>query len=125
MNEQKKRLISFTLVIVVIAFVFFRESRKVFVLVVNPNTDNQGIYTIQYGSKQQVLMFENSENAKSYNQLLQKQGFNGLAVAETIRGEINLFCIRSGYECKFVCRGTQLVPPSDNAPNIPDEFTPK
>ncbi len=124
MSEQKKRLISFTLVIVVIAFAFFKGSRKVFILVVNPNTENQGIYTIQYGSKQQVLMFENSENAKSYNQLLQKQGFSGLAVAEIIRGEVNLFCIQSGYECKFVCRGTQLVPPSDNAP-IPDKFTPK
>jgi len=126
MSEQNKRLIFLALLIAVVAaFFFFKESRKVFVLLVNPYTENEGIYTRQYGSKQQVLMFENSETARRYNQLLQKQGFSSLAVVEIIRGEIDLFCIQSGYECKLVRRGTQLVPPSDNAPDIPDEFTPK
>jgi hypothetical protein len=125
MNERKNRLIFLILLIAVVAVPFFlKESRKVFVLLTNPHTQNEGIYTIRQGNKQQVIMFEKLEDAYHYDELLQKQKFSGLAIVEIRQWEVNLFCIQSLYECKLVRRGTQLVPPSDNIP-IPADLSPK
>jgi hypothetical protein len=97
-------------------------TKKVFVLLINPQSQNEGIYTISYQNTQQVLMFESEEEVARYNDLLKKQNFGGLVVEEINQWEIEAYCKTQRYECKLIKKGTQVVPPQENAPT---DFLPK
>lgn len=98
-------------------------SREVFVLLVNPYSQNEGIYSISHDNKEQILMFESREDAIRYNELLAEQDFAGLAVEEITQWEVNEFCKAQRYECKLVTQGTRIIPPQENAETdfLPEE----
>lgn len=84
---------------------------RVFVLLFNAGTDNEGIHTIRMGDRNLVLMFEQEDDATRYSLLLEAQDFPTPTVEAIQRQEIEEFCQGVGYDCKLVPAG--FVPQSD------------
>ncbi len=96
---------------------------RVFVLLFNAGTDNEGIHTIRIGDRNLVLMFEEEDDATRYALLLEAQDFPAPSVEAIDREEIEEFCHSVGYDCKFVPSGfvpqtesdrLLLAPPENN-----------
>jgi Protein of unknown function (DUF3110) len=84
---------------------------RVFVLLFNAGTDNEGIHTIRMGDRNLVLMFEDEDDATRYALLLEAQDFPAPNVESIPRAEIEDFCNSVGYDSKLVPAG--FVPQSD------------
>jgi Protein of unknown function (DUF3110) len=67
---------------------------RVFVLLFNANTDNEGIHTISIGSRNLVLMFEQEDDALRYAMLLEAQDFPVPSVEAIDKS--------AGYECYLI-----------------------
>lgn len=78
---------------------------RVFVLLFNAGTDNEGIHTIRLGDRNLVLMFEQEDDATRYALLLEAQDFPTPSVEEVERSEIEEFCESLGYDSKYVPAG--------------------
>ncbi len=78
---------------------------RVFVLLFNAGTENEGIHTIRMGDRNLVLMFEQEDDATRYALLLEAQDFPVPAVETIDRQEIEEFCEGVGYDCKLVPAG--------------------
>jgi Protein of unknown function (DUF3110) len=96
---------------------------KVFVLLFNPGTENEGIHTLSMGDRHLVLMFEDEDDATRYSLLLEAQDFLTPSIERLDRSEIEEFCEDANYEAAFVPRGFTptnqfdrflLVPPETN-----------
>jgi hypothetical protein len=85
---------------------------RVFVLLFNAGTENEGIHTIRMGDRNLVLMFEAEDDATRYAMLLEAQDFPTPAVESIDRDEIEAFCSSVGYDCKFVPGG--FVPQTES-----------
>jgi hypothetical protein len=88
---------------------------RVFVLLFNAGTDNEGIHTIRLvGSDGRehniVMMFESAEDAERYAMLLEAQDFHVPTVEELLAEEIEEFCTAANYEAKLIPIG--FVPQS-------------
>jgi len=99
------------------------SAMRVFVLLFNAGTDNEGIHTIRMGDRNLVLMFEEADDATRYAMLLEAQDFPVPTVEAIDREEIEEFCQSVGYDCKFVPSGfvpqteadrLLLAPPENN-----------
>jgi hypothetical protein len=89
-------------VILVIVFIDVCPMR-IFVLLVNANTDNEGIHSINMGNRDIILMFEEEDDALRYAMLLEAQDFPALLNVEALdREEIEEFCEASGYSSYFI-----------------------
>jgi hypothetical protein len=76
---------------------------KIFVLLVNANTDNEGIHSINMGNRDIILMFEEEDDALRYAMLLEAQDFPAVLNVEALdREEIEEFCEASGYSSYFI-----------------------
>ncbi len=84
---------------------------RVFVLLFNAGTDNEGIHTIRLGDRNLVLMFEDEDDATRYALLLEAQDFPSPNVEAIDRDEIEEFCHSVGYASKLVPAG--FVPQSE------------
>jgi hypothetical protein len=89
---------------------------RVFVLLFNAGTDNEGIHTIRLvGSDGRehniVMMFESADDAERYAMLLEAQDFQTPTVEEFFAEEIEDFCSGANYEAKRIPIG--FVPQSD------------
>jgi hypothetical protein len=96
---------------------------KVFVLLFNPGTENEGIHTLSMGDRHLVLMFEDEDDAIRYSLLLEAQDFLTPSIECLDRSEIEEFCDDANYEAALVPRGFTptnqfdrflLVPPETN-----------
>jgi hypothetical protein len=87
---------------------------RVFVLLFNAGTDNEGIHTLKVGDRNVVLMFESEDDATRYGLLLEAQDFTSPNVESFEAEEIEGFCDEAGYECKLVPEGMLAVPPETN-----------
>lgn len=89
---------------------------RVYVLLFNPGTDNEGIYTLkmQEEDRNVVLMFESEEDATRYGLLLEAQDFLSPAVEPIESEEVEEFCEEAEYECVLVPEGTLALPPETN-----------
>ena len=83
---------------------------KIFVLLYNPNTDNEGIHSIELKGKTIVLMFEEKDDAERYVGLLEAQDFPVPSVEMMNLDEIKEFCNRCDYETRIVTK--DFVPKS-------------
>lgn len=88
--------------------------RRVFVLLINAGTENEGIHTIQMGGQNKILMFEDEEDAARYALLLEAQDFPTPTVEEFPAEEIEEFCQEAGYEFEVVESGRLEIPPEAN-----------
>ena len=88
---------------------------RVFVLLFNPGTDNEGIHTIRLasgdgGERNIVMMFELEDDATRYGMLLEAQDFHVPSVEAIDSEEVEAFCRNFGYETKLIPEG--FVPQS-------------
>jgi Protein of unknown function (DUF3110) len=87
---------------------------RVFVLLFNARTENEGIHTLKMGDRNIVLMFESEDDATRYGLMLEAQDFSSPVVEALDSEEIEEFCKDAEYECKLVPEGTLELPPETN-----------
>jgi Protein of unknown function (DUF3110) len=78
---------------------------RVFVLLFNARTENEGIHTISIGDRNLVLMFEEEDDATRYALLLEAQDFPEPSVEPIEQEEVEDFCNSANYDCKLIPRG--------------------
>lgn len=87
------------------------EAIRVFVLLFNVGTDNEGLHSLRIGDHDVVLMFEDEDDATRYALLLEAQDFSTPTVEAFPQGDIEEFCQGSGYIAQLVPSG--FVPQSE------------
>lgn len=90
---------------------------RVFVLLFNARTENEGIHTVQMGDRNKVLMFESEDDATRYALLLEAQDFPTPTVEEIDSHEIEEFCRSTDYDYELVGEGMLAIPPDKNVDN--------
>lgn len=100
---------------------------RVFVLLFNARTENEGIHTIQVEDRNKILMFESEEDAARFALLLEAQDFPTATVEAMDAEEVKEFCETAGYDWEVVPEGALAIPPETNIeqtdwqPGQPDE----
>ncbi|MGJ5674579.1 MAG: DUF3110 domain-containing protein [Nostochopsis sp.] len=88
---------------------------RVFVLIFNAGTDNEGIHTIRVGDRNTILMFESEDDATRFTLMLEAQDFAIPAVEAIDAEQIKEFCQSTGYDWQMVTENSALmVPPEIN-----------
>lgn len=94
---------------------------RVFVLLFNTGTDNEGIHTIQVrdpsdpaGVRNKVLMFESEDDATRFAVLLEAQDFPTPTVQMLEDLEIKEFCDSVDYDWELIPNGALVIPPESN-----------
>ena len=77
---------------------------KIYVLLYNANSENEGIHSIEYKSKTIVLMFEDKDDAERYCGLLEAQDFPVPSVEPMEIYEIEEFCKQCDYDTRLVTK---------------------
>ena len=75
---------------------------KIFVLLYNSNSENEGIHSIDYKGRTIVLMFEDKDDAERYCGLLEAQDFPVPSVEPIEIKEIEDFCRQCNYDTRLV-----------------------
>ena len=98
--------------------------KRIFVLIFNARTDNEGIHSIWVPDPQsgipgagnnKILMFESEDDATRYALLLEAQDFNSPTVEAMEVEEIKHFCQSAGYLWEIVPEtGNLVIPPEVN-----------
>lgn len=88
--------------------------KRVYVLLFNARTENEGIHTIQIGDRQKVLMFESEDDATRFAMMLEAQDFPEATVEEMEAEEIEEFCLSADYDSELIGEGMLAVPPESN-----------
>lgn len=87
---------------------------RVFVLLFNARTENEGIHTIRVGDRNQVLMFESEDDATRFAVMLEAQDFPPATVEPMDSEEIKEFCESADYDWELVPDGALALPPEAN-----------
>ncbi len=88
---------------------------RVFVLIFNAGTDNEGIHSIKVGDNNQILMFESEDDATRFAMMLEAQDFPTASVEAIDDEEIKEFCASANYDYQFVAKdGALIIPPENN-----------
>lgn len=88
---------------------------RVFVLIFNARTENEGIHTVRIGDRNKVLMFESEDDASRYALMLEAQDFPCPTPEPMDRTEIEHFCKDADYDYEVVPADSGLVvPPQQN-----------
>ncbi|GAB4364672.1 MAG: DUF3110 domain-containing protein [Elainellaceae cyanobacterium] len=87
---------------------------RVFVLLFNSGTDNEGIHTLKVEDRNIILMFESEDDATRYGLMLEAQDFVSPTIEAFESEEIEEFCQEAGYDYKLIPEGALAVPPEKN-----------
>ncbi|MEN9207208.1 MAG: DUF3110 domain-containing protein [Gloeomargarita sp. GMQP_bins_120] len=87
---------------------------RVYVLIYNPGTDNEGIHSLKVGGEETILMFEDQDDAARFADYLEAQDFPVPTVQAIDPEEIRQFCQENGFHYQLVPAGTLLLPPERN-----------
>ncbi|MEH2325103.1 MAG: DUF3110 domain-containing protein [Nostoc sp.] len=89
---------------------------RVFVLIFNARTENEGIHTIRVGDLNKIMMFESEDDATRFALMLEAQDFPAPTPEPIDAEEIKEFCESAGYEWEIVPENSNLVvtPPELN-----------
>ncbi|BAY82009.1 hypothetical protein NIES267_14870 [Calothrix parasitica NIES-267] len=88
---------------------------RVFVLIFNARTENEGIHTIRIDNRNKVLMFESEDDATRFALMLEAQDFPTPTVEAMDIEEIKQFCKSADYDYEIVpINGELIVPPEQN-----------
>lgn len=87
---------------------------RVWVLLFNANTDNEGIYTLEIEGKNIIVAFEQEDDAIRYAGLLEAQDFLSPTVESIDSDDLKEFCEEAGYDLNLVPTDALLVPPERN-----------
>ena len=88
--------------------------KRVFVLLFNARTENEGIHSLKIGDRDVVVMFEQEDDATRFALMLEAQDFPNPTVEAIDIEEIEEFCSSAGYESKLIEAGMLAVPPEQN-----------
>jgi hypothetical protein len=88
--------------------------KRVFVLLFNAGTENEGIHTIRIGDRNTVLMFESQDDATRFGVMLEAQDFPEATVEEMEAEEIEEFCLGADYDAELIEEGMLAMPPQTN-----------
>jgi Protein of unknown function (DUF3110) len=88
--------------------------RRIFVILFNARTENEGIHTLQIGDRNKVLMFESEDDATRFGLLLEAQDFPPSSVEAMDAEEIQEFCESADYDWEIVPEGALAIPPENN-----------
>ncbi|MEB3232284.1 MAG: DUF3110 domain-containing protein [Leptolyngbyaceae bacterium] len=86
---------------------------RIFVLLFNVGTDNEGIHSLRVGDRDIVLMFEDEDDATRFALMLEAQDFPPATIELMEQDEIQEFCDSVGYDTKFLPTGSLAIPPED------------
>ncbi len=89
---------------------------RVYILLFNAGTSNEGIHTIQVGDRNKILMFQEEEDALRFAMMLEAQDFPEATVEVIDSEEIEAFCQKADYDWEIIETGKLAVPPEKNAP---------
>lgn len=84
---------------------------RVFVLLFNARTENEGIHTIRVGDRNKLLMFESEDDAIRFALMLEAQDFPTATVEPMDSEELEEFCASADYDWEVVPEGALAVPP--------------
>lgn len=87
---------------------------RVFVLLFNARTENEGIHTLRIGDRNTVLMFESEDDATRFGVMLEAQDFPSPTVEALDEEEVKEFCQDADYDWEFVPEGALALPPEAN-----------
>ena len=87
---------------------------RVFILLFNAGTDNEGIHTLQTGDRHKILMFETEDDATRFALLLEAQDFPPATVEAIDSRDIEEFCRQADYDWELVEDGRLAIPPQEN-----------
>lgn len=80
-----------------------------YVLLYNAGLEYEGIYTIQRGDRNQVLIFEEEEDAHRFSSYLEGQGFTNISVEFFEEEEINNFCKCLNFDVEWIASGEEVI----------------
>ncbi|MCX7595172.1 MAG: DUF3110 domain-containing protein [Fischerella sp.] len=86
---------------------------RVFVLLFNAGTDNEGIHTIRVGDRNKILMFESEDDATRFALMLEAQDFPAPTVEAIDSEEIKEFCLGADYDWEIIPENSGLVIPPE------------
>ncbi len=89
---------------------------RVFVLMFNARTENEGIHTIRKGDTNTILMFESEDDATRYALMLEAQDFPTPTPEAIDAEEIQEFCESAGYDWEIIPENSSSIvtPPEVN-----------
>lgn len=91
---------------------------RIFVLLFNVGTDNEGIHSLKVEDRDVVLMFEDEDDATRYGLMLEAQDLPTPTVEEMDDQEIEEFCTSVGYETRLIPSGSLELPPENNVEDM-------
>lgn len=91
---------------------------RVFVLLFNARTENEGIHTIRIGDRNKVLMFESEDDATRFSIMLEAQDFPAPTVEALEEDEVQEFCQQADLDWELVAEGMLALPPEANAEQL-------
>ena len=91
---------------------------RVYILLFNAGTDNEGIHTVQMGDRNTILMFKEEDDALRYGLLLEAQDFPEPKVEAIDSEEVEQFCRQADYDSKIVEPGQLEIPPEKNVEDL-------
>ena len=91
---------------------------RVFVLIFNAGTDNEGIHSIRISNAQgmegnKILMFESEDDATRFALMLEAQDFAVPTVEMMNADDVKEFCESTGYDWEVVAENSELVLPPE------------
>jgi hypothetical protein len=82
---------------------------RVFVLMFNARTENEGIHSIRKGDSNTILMFESEDDATRFALMLEAQDFPTPTPEAIDAEEIKEFCESVGYDWEIIPENSPLV----------------
>ena len=91
---------------------------RVFVLIFNAGTDNEGIHSIRISNAQgmegnKILMFESEDDATRFALMLEAQDFAVPTVEMMNADDVKEFCESTGYDWEVIPENSELVLPPE------------
>ncbi|MEM9273707.1 MAG: DUF3110 domain-containing protein [Cyanobacteria bacterium P01_F01_bin.143] len=87
---------------------------RVYILLFNAGTNNEGIHTLQIGDRQKVLMFQEEDDATRFAIMLEAQDFPEPTVEGIDAEEVKAFCEKADYDSELIEPGQLALPPEKN-----------
>lgn len=86
---------------------------RIFVLIFNANTENEGIHTVRVGDRNKILMFESQDDALRFALMLEAQDFPIPTVEAIDAEEIKEFCESANYDWEIIPENSDLIMPPE------------
>jgi Protein of unknown function (DUF3110) len=91
-----------------------KTSSRLWILIYNSGTDNEGIYSRFQDGKNQVVAFETEDDALRYSIMLEAQDFPEPKVERIDEDELREFCAGANLTLAIVTSKDLAVPPEQN-----------